>query len=51
MNFSRKKQLSAVNDGLDSGPVANFAFSQYREQEWSNVLTCHTADQQARDVV
>ena len=31
MNFSRKRQLSAINDGLDSGPVASFAFSQYRE--------------------
>jgi len=27
INFSRKKQLSAVNDGLDSGPVGSFAFS------------------------
>jgi len=27
VNFSRKKQLAARNDGLDSGPVENFAFS------------------------
>ena len=27
MNFSRKKQLAALNDGLDSGPVSKFAFS------------------------
>ena len=41
MNFSKKKQLLKTQDGLDSGPVKSFAASQYREQEWSNVLTCH----------
>ena len=43
MNFSRKKQLTKVNDGLDSGPVSQFAFSTFRENEWQNVLTCHQA--------
>jgi hypothetical protein len=41
MNFSRKKQLQKVKDGLDSGPVHSFDFSQFREQDWANVLTCH----------
>ena len=44
MNFSRKKQLATLNDGLDSGPVASFAFSQFRESDWQNVLTCHAED-------
>ena len=40
MNFS-KKNLKKVEDGLDIGPVSSFDFSQYREQDWQNVLTCH----------
>ena len=52
VNFSRKKQLSARNDGLDSGPVESFAFSQFRENDWRNVLTCHSESlAQARDTV
>ena len=31
MNFSRKKLLQKVQDGLDSGPVNTFDFSQFRE--------------------
>lgn len=41
MNFSKKKQLKKANDGLDCGPVDKFAFSQFRENDWQNVLSCH----------
>ena len=52
LNFSRKKTLKKLQDGLDSGPVERFSFSQFREQDWSNVLTCHSEPAgQARDLV
>ena len=43
MNFSQKKQLKTMNDGVSTGhgPVRQFDFSQYRERDWQNVLTCH----------
>ena len=41
MNFSKKKQLKNMQDGLEAGPVKSFDFSQFRERDWSNVLTCH----------
>ena len=41
INFSKKKQLTKMADGLHSGPVSTFDFSQFREQEWQNVLTAH----------
>jgi U3 small nucleolar RNA-associated protein 21 len=41
MNFSKKKQMTKVNEGLDCGPVSSFDFSQFRERDWANVLTCH----------
>lgn len=41
MNFSKKRQLKSIEDGLESGPVKSFDFSQFRERDWSNVLTCH----------
>jgi len=34
MNFSKKKQLTRVNDGLGAGPVKQFAFSTFREHDW-----------------
>ena len=34
MNFSKKKQLSKMNDGLESGPITSFDFSQFRERDW-----------------
>ena len=44
MNFSKKKQLKSVEDGLESGAVKSFDFSQFRERDWSNVLTCHASE-------
>lgn len=41
MNFSKKKQLKNKQDGLEAGTVTSFDFSQFRERDWSNVLTCH----------
>ena len=41
MNFSKKKQLTKLNEGLHSGPIASFDFSQFRERDWPNLLTCH----------
>jgi len=49
MNFSKKKQLRTMEDGLESGPVKSFDFSQFRERDWSNVLTCHSSDVQSAD--
>ena len=46
MNFSKKKQLRSIEDGLQSGSVKSFDFSQFRERDWSNVLTCHSSDDQ-----
>ena len=36
MNFSQKKQLKTMNDGVSTGhgPVRQFDFSQYRERDW-----------------
>lgn len=52
VNFSKKKLLASRNNGLDSGSVESFAFSQFREHDWQNVLTCHAeSDAQARDIV
>jgi len=52
MNFSKKKQLTKIHDGLDSGSVNQFAFSQFRENDWQNVLTCHVEGQgKAKDSV
>lgn len=52
MNFSKKKQLMKVNDGLAAGSVNQFAFSTFRENDWQNLLTCHSEGQgQVRDTV
>jgi U3 small nucleolar RNA-associated protein 21 len=50
MNFSKKKQLKSIEDGLGSGPVKSLDFSQFRERDWANVLTCHSSDVNTTDV-
>jgi len=47
MNFSKKKQLSKMQDGLqESGAVTSFDFSQFRERDWQNVVSCNESGQQ-----
>lgn len=42
MKFSVKQLLkSGTEEGSDSlGPVKQFDFCEFRERDWSNVLTC-----------
>lgn len=30
-----------MGDGTEIGPVSQFDFSQFRERDWANVVTCH----------
>lgn len=47
MDFSQKnlkKGLLRNEEGSCSlGKIKQFAFSQFRERDWQNVLTCHSA--------
>jgi|JI9StandDraft_1071089.scaffolds.fasta_scaffold55018_2 hypothetical protein len=45
MNFSKKnlaKNAVKREDGENIGQVADFAFTEFRESDWSNLLTSHT---------
>lgn len=45
MNFSKKnlaKNAVKREDGESIGTVSDFAFTEFRESDWSNLLTSHS---------
>lgn len=45
-NFSskylKKSELRRELGDAGVGPVTNFDFSEFRERDWQNILTCHS---------
>ena len=45
MNFSvknlQKSEISREEGDLGLGKISQFDFCEFRERDWTNVLTCH----------
>jgi len=45
MNFSQKNlkkgKLRNEQGDLKIGKITNFGFSEFREKDWQNLVTCH----------